>query len=185
MNRWQNYDHPNHPNHPTPLRNSRDGITSNFPPISLKLCMEVTNGGIQLRWTDGIAGPCLSHPSHPAHPPKNHLNDKLWQFWPDWACYPIPERTTVCFLNFSPLSTQSRVFSKAGRGLGVPEIRFNLNSMHLMFLYLRFYFLSRNIDILDLCFLMQYCIIIYDVVPSFRLPFNILASVRNRVFKSY
>ena len=47
----------------------------------MRFCMGVINGGIQLKWTDGIAGSCLNHP---AHPPKNHLNDQLWQFWPDF-----------------------------------------------------------------------------------------------------
>ena len=53
----------------------------NFRPILMKFCMEVTNRGIQLKRIYGIAGPCLNHPTHSAHPPKNHLNDKLWQFW--------------------------------------------------------------------------------------------------------
>ena len=66
MNRRKIFDYPNHP---TPFQNSCDGITFVF--------MKVTNEGLQLKWTDGIAGPCLNYPTHP---PKNYLNENFGNF---------------------------------------------------------------------------------------------------------
>ena len=45
MNQWKNFDHPNRPNHPSPLRNSRDGITTAiFIGFSTRSTVSVTNG---------------------------------------------------------------------------------------------------------------------------------------------
>ena len=60
---------PPQPPYPPPKQSRWDNFC-NFHPSSMKFCMEVTNGGIQLKWTYGIAGPCLNHPAHP--------KDKLW-----------------------------------------------------------------------------------------------------------
>ena len=65
---------PPQPPYPPPKQSRWDNFY-NFRTILMRFCMEVTNVGIQLKWTDGITGPCVNHPTHPAHPPKNHLND--------------------------------------------------------------------------------------------------------------
>ena len=49
-----------------PLKRTRWHNFYNFRPILMRFCMEVTDGEMQLKSTDWIAGPCLTtQPTHP------------------------------------------------------------------------------------------------------------------------
>ena len=47
------------------------GSTGSGPVIG----MGVTNAGIQLKWTHGIAGPCLDHSTHPKTTQTSNFNN--------------------------------------------------------------------------------------------------------------